>query len=333
MPSDLWTYTVSLVNDDERVYGYDELPVPAWEGRGQLPTVDSLAAPQSLTVAVGGTAASPVLEASWLTVTGADAYEVETGTDGEAWLRVGRMNINRASVAVSRGPVWLRVAAVRDDMQSPWTVWAGDTRVSKPAATTAAARFDGATFRVEWQAVAGATEYSLNVLADSVKVAAVTGTEALEYELTPEDAAALGGPWRKMSAEVWARNAAGPGPVVTASAEAAAPAAVTAADISVGADSITLNSVTGPAPIGQDGVTGYVLLQGATPDFDASSVTGMQIISALPYTLSGLTPETTYYFRLAGKDAWFDDVPASYAALNFSGVLPVTTTAADGGNA
>jgi len=91
--------------------------------------------------------------------------------------------------------------------------------------------------------------------------------------------------------------------------------------------------VTGPAPIGQDGVTGYVLLQGATPDFDASSVTGMQIISALPYTLSGLTPETTYYFRLAGKDAWFDDVPASYAALNFSGVLPVTTTAADGGNA
>ena len=333
VPSDLWTYTVSLVNDDERVYGYDELPVPAWEGRGQLPTVDSLAAPQSLTVAVGGTAASPVLEASWLTVTGADAYEVETGTDGEAWLRVGRMNINRAGVAVSRGPVWLRVAAVRDDMQSPWAVWAGDTRVSKPAATTAAARFDGATFRVEWQAVAGATEYSLNVLADSVKVAAVTGTEALEYELTPEDAAAPGGPWRKMSAEVWARNAAGPGPVVTASAEAAAPAAVTAADISVGADSITLNSVTGPAPIGQDGVTGYVLLQGATPDFDASSVTGMQIISALPYTLSGLTPETTYYFRLAGKDAWFDDVPASYAALNFSGVLPVTTTAADGGNA
>ena len=121
--------------------------------------------------------------------------------------------------------------------------------------------------------------------------------------------------------------------MVTASAEAAAPAAVTAADISVGADSITLNSVTGPSPIGQDGVTGYVLLQGATPDFDASSVTGMQIISALPYTLSGLTPETTYYFRLAGKDAWFDDVPASYAALNFSGVLPVTTTAADGGNA
>lgn len=54
-------------------------------------------------------------------------------------------------------------------------------------------RFDGATFRVEWQAVAGATEYSLNVLADSVKVAAVTGTEALEYELTPEDAAAPGG--------------------------------------------------------------------------------------------------------------------------------------------
>lgn len=329
-PSDLWTYTVSLVNDDERVYGYDELPVPPWEGRGQLPTVDSLAQPQNLTVAVGGTPASPMLEASWLTVTGADAYEVETSSDGEAWLRVGRMNINRASVSVPRGPAWLRVAAVRGDLQSPWALWAGDTRVSKPGATVATAGFDGATFRVEWQPVAGAAQYSLNIMADLTRVDAVTGTEALEYALTPEDAARIGGPWRKMSAEVWARNNAGPGPTVTASAEAAAPAVVTDVDISAGADSITLNRVTGPGPIGQ-GVTGYVLLQGAVPDFGASSVTGMQVINALPHTLSGLTPGTTYYFRIAAKDAWFDDVPASYASLNFSGVLAVTT--AEGGHA
>lgn len=335
-PSDLWTYTVNLVNDDERVYGYDNLPVPPWEGRGQLPTVDSLAAPQSLTVAVGGTAASPVLEASWLPVTGADAYEVESSSDGKAWLRMGRMNINRASVSVSRGPAFLRVAAVRDDMQSPWAVWQGDTRVSAPAATEAAASFAGATFKVSWQAVAGATAYSLNAMAgsgaDARKVASVTGTGDLEYELTPEDAVPLGGPWRAMSADVWALNAAGPGPLVTVSAEVPAPEAVTDANVSAGADSITLNSVSGPAPIGQ-GVTGYVLLQGATPDFDASSVTGMQIISALPYTLSGLTPGTTYYFRIAAKDAWFDDVPTSYSSLNFSGVLAVTTTAAEGGDA
>lgn len=332
-PSDLWTYTVSLVNDDERVYGYDYLPVPAWEGRGQLPAVESLSAPERLTVNVGGTANSPILEASWLPVAGADAYEVESSSDGEAWTRVGRMNINRASVFVPRGPALLRVAAVRDDMQSRWAVWQGDTRVSKPGETAPAAAFDGAVFRVEWPAVEGAAGYSLDIMADLARVASVTDTDELVYELTPEEAAALGGPWRKMSADVWAVNSAGPGPVATASAEVPAPQAVTDANVSVGADSITLNSVSGPAPIGQQGVTGYVLLQGATPDFSASAVTGMQVINALPHTLSGLTPGTTYYFRIAARDAWFDDVPTSYASLNFSGVLAVTTTAAEGGNA
>lgn len=321
VPNDLWTYTVNMVNDDERVYGYDSLPVPPWEGRGQLPSVDSLAQPQNLTVSVGGTQTSPVLEASWLTVTGADSYEVEISTDGETWTRTGRININRVSVFVSRGPAFLRVAAIRDDLKSPWAIWEGDTRVSPPAATEAIATFDGATFSIGWQAVAGATGYNLNIMADSVKIDSISDTENLEYVLTPEDAAKIGGPWRTLSAEIWARNAAGPGPVVTVSAEAKAPEVITDADINVDENSITLNAVTGPTD-----VTGYVLLQGASEDFDASSVTGMQIINEVPYTLSGLTPATTYYFRIAGKDAWFDDVPTSYATLNYSNVLSVTTT-------
>lgn len=331
-PSDLWTYTVNLVNDDERVHGYENLSVPIWEGRGQLPTVDSLSAPEKLTVVVGGTQAAPVLEASWLPVPGADAYEVESSVDGEEWIRVGRTNINRISVYVSRGPVSLRVAAVREALQSAFAVWSGDTMVSRPGETAATAAFEGATFRVEWQPVAEAAGYGLNILADLTKVASITETDDLVYELTPEEATEIGGAWRKMSAEVWALNSAGLGPVATASAEVPAPQAVTDADVNAGTNSITLNSVSGPAPIGQQDVTGYVLIQGATPDFSASAVTGMQVINALPYTLAGLTPETTYYFRIAAKDAWFDDAPTSYASLNFSGVLAVTT-AAEGGNA
>lgn len=325
VPADLWTYTLNLVNDDDRVYSYDDLPVPAWEGRGQLPTVDSLAAPKNLTVAIGGTSQAPILNASWLTVSGAEAYEVEVSTDAEAWLRVGRVNINRMSVSVSRGPVWLRVAAVREDMRSPWAIWSGDTRVSVPAATSPQVSFEGATFKVSWPAVSGAAQYGINIVPDLTVVSTVRITDALEYALTPTIAADIGGPWRKVTAQVWAENASGMGPIASATAEAPAPAVVTDASIDIGSDSITLNSVTGPGD-----VTGYVLLQGATPDFDASSITSMQTISSLPFTLSGLTPETTYYFRIAGKDAWFDDVPTSYASLNFSAVLPITTAAAGG---
>ena len=121
--------------------------------------------------------------------------------------------------------------------------------------------------------------------------------------------------------ELWAVNAAGAGPLTTLTASAPAPAAVTQAEVEASARSLTLKSVTGPAG------TGYVLIQGRSPEFGASEVTSFQVIDKLPFTLSGLSPETTYYFRLAVKDAWFDDVPSSYALLNFSGVLSVTTAA------
>ena len=330
-PSDLWTYTVSLVNDDERVYGYDDLPVPAWEGRGQLPTVDTLAMPELLTVAVGGTKESPVLEASWLPVAGADAYEIEIGSDGKQWTRAGRANINRFSVPVAPGPGFLRVAAVRDDLYGPWAEWWGDTRVTPPGEVTATAEFDGATFVMKRAPVAEALSYSLSLFVDGLQVGSTMESTESFYTLSPEEATKWGGPWRTLNARIWAMNSAGTGPVSEVSANARPPETVTDADVAVGADSLTLNGVGGPASVGEGGVTGYVLLEGDEPDFDASSVTGMRIIGALPYTLSGLTPETTYYFRLAGKDAWFDDVPGSYASLNYSDVLTVTTLADEGG--
>ena len=327
-PSDLWTYTVTLVNDDERVYGYDDLPVPPWEERGQLPTVDSLDVPAHLTVSIGGTPEAPALKASWLPVTGAEGYEAEYASNGAAWKRAGRFNINQAEIGVPAGSVQLRVAAVRGDMQSGWAYWLGDTRVIPPAAPEPSVSWRGADLLVEWPEVPGADSYGVSIAADSGVVDSVSGLVAAGYELTAEAAAKLGGPWRSLSVEAWGVNDAGPGPVAAAQASAPAPAQVTGAEVSATADSITLSAVTGPPPVGE-GVTGYVLLQGAAPDFGVSAVTGMRIITALPFTLSGLTPGTTFYFRLAAKDAWFDAVPTSYAALNFSGVLPVTTAGAE----
>lgn len=320
VPSDLWSYTVSLVNDDERAYGYSDLPVPVWEGRGQLPTVHTLSVPSGLSVSVGGTQVSPVLNASWLPVNGAETYEVEVSGDGSTWTRSGRVNINRASVAVASGPAWLRVAAVREAMQSGWATWEGDTRLIPPAAVTATASFIGATLHVGWSTADPSVSYSVNIRSGTGKVASASGLAGASYELSAAEAAKIGGPWRTLTADVWAVNDAGPGPVSTATASSPIPGAVADAEVEVGTDSITLKSVTGPA-----GGTGYVLLQGKTPDFDASGVTSMQVIEKLPFTLSGLKPATTYYFRLAVKDAWFDDVPSSYASLNYSGVLSVTT--------
>lgn len=77
-------------------------------------------------------------------------------------------------------------------------------------------------------------------------------------------------------------------------------------------------------------MTGYVILRGAGPDFNAGSVAEMRVAAGLPYVWSGLAAGETYWFRMAAKDAFYD-VAADYGSLRYSAVLAVTLAGEEGG--
>lgn len=117
-PSSLYRYTISCINDDDRVDAYWNIPTPPWGGRGNLPAGTSLSAPGSVSASLSGL----TLRATWKSVVSATAYETATSADGVTWVHRGRTYINTLSLSVSSGDVWFRVAAIRDNEQSSWVV-------------------------------------------------------------------------------------------------------------------------------------------------------------------------------------------------------------------
>lgn len=319
-PQDLYHYKITCINDSPDVDGYD-IPVPPWEYRSNLPSVDSLDAPKSLRVRIGGSEGAPVLLASWLPVAGAAGYEVETSVDGESWDRAGRVTVSAAECPTAAGDAWLRVSAIRDELQSPWAQWSGNTAVTIPDAPVVelSGPYLGGALSLSWDAVAGDPSYIVRIYPDvaqePVRQAPLSGTS---WTYTPVLGVDDGGPWRTLRAEVVAVNEVGESPPGVVSADDPAPDTVFDIDGVTGENSVTLEhaSVEGE-------YTGFVLIRGLAADFDASGIAESRIVDALPYTWTGLESGTTYYFRIAAKDAFFD-VSGDFASLNYSDVLVVT---------
>lgn len=323
-PSGMYRYAITLINDHPQAYGYGDLPTPAWEQRGQLPVVEQLAAPTGLNVRIGyDSNGGRQLVASWLTVAGADGYDLETSADGQSWARQGRYNVNAAEVAVPAGLAWLRVCAVATDLQSDWTQWQGDTELVAPAAPVlASVLYAGGDLSLVWHAAATATAYSVSLYdASAHAVFVATGITSTSLYLALTDAQAKGGPWRTLTAVIVATNAAGHSPALEVAIADQPPAKVTAATTSTTASSVTFSGVTGP---GTADITGYVLLRGANATFAPAQATEARVVAALPYVWSGLPASTACYFRIAGKDAFYDAANDA-AGLNFSDVITVTT--------
>jgi hypothetical protein len=226
------------------------------------------------------------------------------------------------------GAVWIRVAARRSDLQSPWAVWSGNTTLEIPAAPVPvlAAPYTGAVLKLSWPRVAGDPSYIVRIYAAGnltvpVKTASLTGT-SWDYGVVAgvDD----GGPWRSLTAKVSAANEAGESTAGTVSAQDTVPTLTGTLEGEVAATSVTLS---GAEAVGE--YTGFVIAQGSTADFTASGATAVRVVNALPYTWDGLTPETAYYFRVAPKDAFFD-VAGDFDDLNYSSVISVTTLASTG---
>ena len=126
---DLWHHTLTLVNDAPEVAQYDELPVPAWNGREQ--TAVTLSAPSGL--AVKWTASTGIATVVWRAVRGAVQYEVQHSADGVTWVHDGLttgtsmpvMNAEAQSWSgnANAGTVFVRVAAISNSQRSAWAEW------------------------------------------------------------------------------------------------------------------------------------------------------------------------------------------------------------------
>lgn len=318
-PVDMYRYALTLMNDAPQVYSDVQPPMPAWEYRGNTQSQTALDAPASLRVTLAGQGEGRALAADWLPVNGASAYLVEYSTDGGNYSSLGRANINRLTFDAPLGPLWLRVAAVNDFMQGSWSLWSGNSAVTRPDAPllSLAEPFDGGSLSLAWPPVPGAQSYTLRVFAraDALTPARVLQSTALSFIYTPEMAHIDGGPWRDLRADIAATNAAGSSersPVLAVSDPA--PEQISLADISAvpGTHSVTF-SLAAPS----EAASGYIIARGLYANFEYAEVQEVLRVGSLPYTWGGLSPDREYYFRLAATDAFYD-ATLDLGSLNYS---------------
>lgn len=311
---DFLHYSLKLLNYDDRIYQYGDIETPPWQGRGQLPVVETLDAPENLR---GVIKAPETVILVWTSVPGASWYEVETSATGENWVNLGRSNVTRMTATVAPGVIYARVRAASDTLQSGWVVWDGDTSIPTPDAPAPVldGEYAGASATISWEPVEHAEGYAV-ALKSGGQTLYTSRVASGPFEVTPE--IQEGGPYRSLGCTVSAVGAAGTSPEATVALSDPAPEAPEAAEVIMGESGVTLQSVT---PDEAPDKTGYVIVRGDTSDFTAAQAAELRQTAALPHVWGGLTAGT-YYFRVAVKDAFFD-LARNPLGLNWSPVLAV----------
>ena len=322
---DPYHYNITVVNDDPRVYNQN-IPVPPWEYRGNTQEIKEPDTPESLFGKFSDNQGTTVLFLSWLRVDGAQWYDVELSYDGATWERVGRVNINAASVEVEAGRVYARVRAINAIGESLWAAWTGDSTVDVPSSPVPVLRssYIGGNLEIEWAPVENATNYVVRLfLEDTTTPLFRISTTAPQFLQSIANSAEYGGPWRSFIITVSAENEAGESAAGALEIYDPSPPEIGNISGTISATSVTLTSLD----VGGGDITGFVLLRGRIDNFLMEEVVEMRVTDILPYEWGGLVPETEYYFRVAAKDAFFDGA-TDYASLNYSATLIVTTGSA-----
>lgn len=311
---DFLHYSLKLLNYDDRIYQYGDMETPPWQGRGQLPVVETLDAPENLR---GVIKAPETVTLVWMSVPGASWYEVETSATGESWVNLGRSNVTQMTVTVAPGVIYARVRAASDTLQSGWAMWEGDTSIPVPATPRLVleGEYVGGDATLFWPPVEHAEKYAV-ALKSGGQVVYTSAVESGPFVVTPE--MQEGGPFRELECMVSAVGAAGSSPEATVALSDPAPVAPVDAEVVIGASGVTLESVT---PDEAPDKTGYVIVRGDAPGFTAAQAAELRQTAALPYVWDGLAAGT-YYFRVVVKDAFFD-LARNPLSLNWSPVLAV----------
>lgn len=331
VPQDLWHYTVVMCNNAPEVHQYGGLPTPLWHGRVALPSSETVEAPFGLSARVIDQA-GPSLEVTWGASAGAQWYEIQarslSGTN--PWTDFGRFVVSGAVITVPPGPLEVRVRAAREDHQSSWAIWKGNTNARPPATPVVAAQgaYTGGSVMLAWAAVPEATSYLIGVYRNQGGQSGATiisaETTALSWKLTPEMQGDGDGPFRDIRISVSAKSSIGTSEAMTIDFSDPLPLAPAGASIISEETSLVLNELVMPSTVD---VTGYVILRGDSPTFGIDAVQEMRVAQRIPYTWSGLQAGTTYYFRIAPKDAFYDLTgQTGVLGLNYSAVLTAKTT-------
>ena len=322
IPTSLYRYKITVINDDPRVDDHIAELAPAWQFRTGTGTITALTAPESVRGYIGGTALLPTITVSWLPVVGADSYLVSFSTDGIDWAAGISVTANVYTGSIPVGPVYVRVSALRDGEQSAWTLWHGDTTVTVPPAPVPVltSPYSAALLSLSWAAVQGDPSYVVKIYpagsSTPVRQAPLAQTS---YQYTALLGIDDGGPWRQLRADVIAVNTAGESAVGSITASDLPPTVISYSG------SVTSNSATLTAAASSQKATGFVLVRGASADFVVPSILESRVVASLPYTWTGLSPNTTYYFRVAAKDAFFD-VSGDLESLTYTDVIVITTS-------
>lgn len=303
-------YTLELLNYTNNIYQYDNLPVPVWGGRGQLPSDAKIQSPSVLNGTVNSRTS---ITLSWLSVLGATWYEAEVSSDGTNWNNLGRTSETQITTNVNAGPIYARVRAGNDIKTSSWATWSGNTTITTPAVPVPSLQgaYDGSG-KIVWNAVPGATKYTISLSSGSNRFYTSTQT-GTEFQITPE--IQTGGPYRDLTFTVSASNDNGTSGVGTVNLSCPAPVKITGGNFVPTEAMLTINSVTPTLT----GITGYAFARGNIPNFSVNQVSAFSQTDSLPYTWYNLQ-QGTMYFRIAAKDAFYDSYH-DYTGLNWSDVF------------
>jgi hypothetical protein len=349
VPSDTNHYEITAINDSDEVDNYENMPVPPWDYRGQStdPTNDVPTAPRGFSSTVKTSGESATIGLTWLPVQGAASYYVEIkGPGATEFTRYDSYTVNFATIRTTRGHVQVRVRAINYfGTEGPWGNWESDidTLLEAPVPFTIV-KAEGGESEITWNNppsennVSGATfvftAYEITVLRpDGESVLRMASVPAFQdehtyfFQYTKEMAFADGGPYRdiKISLKLQMIKTLDiiTGPVETAPyvLDIIDPAPIFAND---GEFNVTSNSVLMLSAEVDGEYTGFIMLRGNDDDFGTEGISEIRYTNTLPYEWTGLSPETTYYFRVAPKDA-FSDLTGKYFDLNFSPVLQALT--------
>lgn len=307
-------YSLQLLNYDDRIYGYEDLPIPLWQGRGQLPSDSELSPPAYLRGVVQD---EETIRITWLPVLGASWYEVQISSDGQNWQNLGSVSETQLETTVNPGVFHVRVRAGNDVRMSGWTSYSGDTTLAAPAKPNPqlVGSYQNGGANITWAAVARAQKYAVNLVTGQGNIFYTSSQTGTTFQITPE--MQTGGPFRQISCNVAAVNENGASEMGTVVLSEPAPARITSANISISGTTAILSSVAPEL----SGTTGYAIAMGSVPNFSVNQVQELRQTSSLPYSWTGLA-HGVHYFRIAAKDAFYDSFHDPYS-LNWSDALPV----------
>lgn len=214
---------------------------------------------------------------------------------------------------VSRNALGTYVQGLDEVAAVPVLLVAQPSAPDAPGALALTTPFVGTYFDVNWAAAARASDYEIEV-EDTVGAVVMrtiyTSAQSLRYLF--EDAVSDGDAKRAYTVRVRGRNTGGNGPWATLLITNAAPATTTGVGTS---GSGTSRTVTWDASAATD-LGGYLARFSTTTGFDPTAGEGTAFYTGPDATadLTGLTPGTDYYVRVAAFDVWDQDI----ADLNWS---------------